>query len=127
MTMRGALRQLEAKISEVETTIELLVARKRNALIQQRVYDALTKTSGAKEKERAEKAKDALLEAEARARALAELHKRGLDVQLDQLSEEQIIEQQLRDLQTKNQVTDELPLLQEGYATISPHPTTTSI
>ncbi len=120
VTMRGALRQLEAKISEVETTIELLVARKRNALIQQRVYDALTKTSGAKEKERAEKAKDALLEAEARARALADLHKRGLDVQLDQLSEEQIIEQQLRDLQTKNQVTDELPLLQEGYAQPSP-------
>src|SRR5207247_1184552 len=38
ITMRGALRQLEAKISEVETTIELLATRKRNALIQQRVF-----------------------------------------------------------------------------------------
>ena len=31
-TLRGALRQLEAKIAEIETTIELLVARRRNAL-----------------------------------------------------------------------------------------------
>src|SRR5438067_13615553 len=31
ITMRSALRRLETKISEVETTIELLVARKRNA------------------------------------------------------------------------------------------------
>src|SRR5438876_1814538 len=38
LTMRRALRQLEVKLSEVETTIELLVARKRNALLQQRVF-----------------------------------------------------------------------------------------
>src|SRR5712691_4623556 len=37
VTMRSALRQLEVKISEVETTIDLLISRKRNALIQQRV------------------------------------------------------------------------------------------
>lgn len=48
-TMRSALRQLEAKIAEVETTIELLVARKRNALLQQRVYDALSKTGTPKD------------------------------------------------------------------------------
>src|SRR5205807_3253272 len=34
-TMRSALRQLEAKYAEVETTLDLLAARKRNALIQQ--------------------------------------------------------------------------------------------
>src|SRR5436309_8696743 len=50
ITMRGALRQLEAKISEVETTVELLVTRKRNALLQQRVFDALIKTAGQKKK-----------------------------------------------------------------------------
>src|SRR5438552_9476656 len=44
ITMRGALRQLEGKISEVETTIDLLVTRKRNALLQQRVFDDLNKT-----------------------------------------------------------------------------------
>src|SRR6266566_8703 len=52
ITMRGALRQLEAKISEVETTIDLLVTRKRNALLQQRVFDTLNKTGGQKENER---------------------------------------------------------------------------
>src|SRR5213082_1140504 len=93
ITMRGALRQLEAKISEVETTIELLVTRKRNALLQQRVFDSLNKTGGVKEKERANRAQDAVLEAEARARALAELHNRDLGTQLDQISEEQFIEQ----------------------------------
>src|SRR5437763_6453170 len=98
VTMRSALRQLEAKLSEVETTIDLLVARKRNALLQQRVFDALNKTGGPKEKERASRAQDAVLEAEARARALAELHKRDLGTQLDQLSEEQLIEDQLQEL-----------------------------
>ncbi len=120
LTMRGALRQLEAKISEVETTIELLVARKRNALIQQRVYDALNKTGGAKEKECATKAQDALLEAEARALALADLHRRNLDVQLEHLSEEQVVEQQLREIKSRNTASGDVPLLQEGNASSSP-------
>ena len=91
-TMRSALRQLEAKISEVETTIDLLITRKRNALLQQRVFDALGKTGASKDKERASRAQDAVMEAEARARAMAELHKRDLDTQLEQLSEEQIVD-----------------------------------
>ena len=107
-TMRNALRQLEAKISEVETTLDLLAARKRNALLQQRVFDALNKTGGSKEKERTSRAQDAVLEAEARARALADLQRRDLDVQLDQLSAEQSLEQQLNDLKAKKR-----PLLQE--------------
>src|SRR2546423_904397 len=65
ITMRGALRQLEGKISEVETTIDLLVTRKRNALLQQRVFDVLNKTGEPKEKERASRAQDAVLEEEA--------------------------------------------------------------
>lgn len=113
-TMRGALRQLEAKIAEVETTIDLLVARKRNALLQQRVFDALSMTGGTKDKERTAKAHDAVLEAEARARALADMHKRNLDTQLEQLSAEQIVEQQLRDLKHKNGAGQELPLLPEA-------------
>lgn len=116
-TMRGVLRQLEAKISEVETTLELLLARKRNALLQQRVYDALNKTSGPKEKERANRAQDAVMEAEARARAMADLQSRDLDVQLEQLSQEQLVEQQLNELKAKNQSAKEPPLLHEG----SPH------
>ncbi|GAC1400390.1 MAG: PspA/IM30 family protein [Ktedonobacteraceae bacterium] len=113
-TMRSALRQLEAKIAEVETTIDLLVARKRNALLQQRVFDALSMTGGTKDKERTAKANDAVLEAEARARALADMHNRNLDTQLEQLSEEQIVEQQLRDLKHKNGAVQELPLLPDA-------------
>jgi phage shock protein A len=120
ITMRGALRQLEAKISEVETTIELLVARKRNALIQQRVFDVLSKTGSPKEKERAARAQDAVLEAEARARALADLHKRDLTTQLDQISEDQIIEQQMKDLRAKNKPGRDVPLLYEGKSQQSP-------
>jgi phage shock protein A len=118
VTMRSVLRQLEAKLSEVETTIDLLVARKRNALLQQRVFDTLNKTGGQKENERAIRARDAVMEAEARARAMAELHQRDIDVQLDQLSQEQAIEQQLNNLKVKQRSPSELPLLHEG----NPHP-----
>src|SRR5216683_1487967 len=81
-TMRGILRQLEAKISEVDTTIELLAARKRSALLQQRVYDTLSKSGSPKDKERADRAQDKLLEVEARARALADLQERDFEAQL---------------------------------------------
>jgi phage shock protein A len=120
ITMRGALRQLEAKISEVETTIELLVTRKRNALLQQRVFDSMSKSGGVKEKERAMRAQDAVLEAEARARALADLHSRDVEAQLDQLSEDQVIERQMRDLKAKNKPLRDLPLLHEGKPEPSP-------
>jgi len=119
-TMRGVLQQLEEKISEVETSIELLAARKRNALLQQRVYDALNKSGGPKDTERANRAQDAVMEAEARARALADLHQRGLDVQLEQLSEDQLLEQQLNELKTKKRSTTETPLLHEGNPHLSP-------
>jgi phage shock protein A len=119
VTMRGALRQLEAKISEVETTIELLVTRKRNALVQQHFYEALQKTGGIKEKEQAMKAQDALLEAEARARALAELHQRDLETQLNNLSREQSLQEQVQDL--KNRQEKRGPrLLREGNPMRSP-------
>lgn len=120
VTMRNALRQLEAKISEVETTIDLLLTRKRNALLQQRVFDALGKTGNQKDRERANRAQDAVIEAEARARALAELHKRDLDAQLDQLSDEQIVDQQLNDLKARTRPSKETPLLDEGNAHLSP-------
>ena len=119
-TMRGALRQLDSKISEVETTIELLVARKRSALLQQRVYDALSKTGGQADRERANRAQDAVMEAEARARAMADLHKRDLDVQLDELSAEEAVEEQLNELKAKKRGKQEPPLLAEGNEELSP-------
>jgi len=115
-TMKGVLQQLEAKISEVETTIELLAARKRNALLQQRVYDALNKSGGPKETERANLVQDTIMEAEARARAMADLHQRDLDVQLEHLS----LEQQLDELKATKRLAKELPLLHEGNPHLSP-------
>jgi phage shock protein A len=119
-TMRSVLRQLEAKISEVETSIELFVTRKRNALLQQRVYDALNKSSEPKETERANRAQDAVMESEARASAMADLHKRDLDVQLEQLSQEQLVEQQLNELKAKRRSAKGPPLLHEGNPHLSP-------
>lgn len=108
-TMRGILRQLEAKISEVDTTIELLAARKRTALLQQRVYDTLSKSGSPKDKERASRAQDALLDIEARARALADLQQQELGTQLEQLSQEQLIEEQLQQLKDQKRARHVLP------------------
>ena len=101
-TMRNALRQLEAKIVEVDTTIDLLATRKRNALIQQRVYEALNKNSNSMEREHTTKAEDAILDVEARARALAHLQNQNFDAQMDQLNTEQEIEQQLQAIKEQN-------------------------
>jgi phage shock protein A len=120
VTMRGALRQLDAKIAEVDTTIDLLVTRKRNALLQQRMYDALNKSASPKDRERAARAQDALLEAEARARALADLHQRDLDTQLDQLSQEQLLEQQMQELKARSLSSHKPPLLPAGNAQAAP-------
>lgn len=119
LTMRNVLRQLESKIAEVEATIELLVTRKRSALLQQRVYDALNKTGSNVDKEKANRAQDAVMEAEARARAMADLHARDLDFQLDQLAGEQIVDQQLNELKRRHGA-QEPPLLQEGQEHPSP-------
>ena len=107
LTMRGALRQLEAKLAEVDTTIDLLVTRKRNAIIQQRVLDALNKTGSNKDKKQVEKAQDAVMDAEARASALAHLQSLSKEAQLDQLSAEQEIEQQLQQIKGKQAVYQE--------------------
>jgi phage shock protein A len=115
-TMRNILHQLGVKITEVETTIDLLATRKRNALIQQRVFGALNKSTGPEEKERISKAQDALIEAEARARALADLHNRDLTRQLDELSAEPQVEQQLQVLKLQQQAGQEPLLLHEGQA-----------
>ncbi len=119
-TMKGVLQQLEAKISEVETTIELLATRKRNALLQQRVFDALKKSDEMKDSGQAERAYDAVMETEARAHAMADLHQRNLDVQLEQLSQEQLVEQQLNTLKAKKRSVIETPLLHEGNPHQSP-------
>jgi phage shock protein A len=119
-TMKGVLQQLEAKISEVETTIELLATRKRNALLQQRVYEALKKSDDMKDSEKTERAYDGVMDSEARAQAMANLHQRDLDVQLEQLSQEQLLEQQLNALKAEKRPMMETQLLHEGNPHRSP-------
>lgn len=118
--LRSALRQLETKITEVETTLDLLASRRRNALIQQRIYDALNKSGEGKENERTGQVKDAVLEAEARARALAELHRQDLDTQLETLSAEQMVEQQLQNLKARKRGASSPPQLPAGDGKSSP-------
>lgn len=60
------------------------------------------------------------MEAEARARAMADLHDRDLDVQLEQLSQEQLVEQQLNDLKAKKHSAREPRLLHESKPHLSP-------
>ena len=124
ITMRGALRQLEAKLAEVDTTIDLLVTRKRNALIQQRVLDALNKNGSIKDKRPLEKAQDVILDAEARSRALADLHGLNTEAQLDQLSAEQEIEQQLQQIKGQQTLYEESTHHQENDRHTAPlvHP-----
>ena len=119
-TMKGVLQQLEAKISEVETSIELLATRKRNALLQQRVFEALQKSDNISDSKQAEKAYDKVMDSEARAHAMADLHQRDLDAQLEQLSQEQLLEQQLNALKAKHRPAKETPLLHEGNPHRSP-------
>jgi phage shock protein A len=103
-TLRHALQKLDEKIAEVETTIELLATRKRNALIQQRVYEALQKV-GNKDLDTT-RVKEALLNDEARAQALASLDQRDAAAELSQLSSEQTVEQQLNNIKIKQQSTE---------------------
>jgi phage shock protein A len=109
VTMRNALRQLEAKIAEVETTIDLLATHKRNALIQQRVYEALNKSSASREKEQAAKAQDTSLDAEVRAQTLANLQNQMLDAQIEQLTVKQKIEHHLKTTREKDSLSPQIP------------------
>jgi len=120
ITMRNALRQLETKLAEVETTIDLLVTRKRNALIQQRVLDALNKTGNPRNKEQMEQAHDAVLDAEARARALADLQRRGSGIQFDKLTAAQKVEQQLQEIKENSTVSQDPPYSNEISRHTSP-------
>jgi phage shock protein A len=119
-TMKGVLQQLEVKIAEVETTIELLATRKRNALLQQRVFDALKKSNEMNDSRKAERAYDVVMDSEARAQAMADIHQRDLDVQLEQLTQEQLLEQQLNALKAEKHLAMETPLLTEANPHRSP-------
>lgn len=100
-TLRHALQKLDEKITEVDTTIDLLATRKRNALIQQRVFEALQK-AGHKDPDTT-RVQEVLLNDEARAQALANLDRHDSEAELARLSSEQTVEQQLSTIKIQQQ------------------------
>ncbi len=105
VTMRNALKQLQAKTEETELNIELLQMRRRRAQIQQSVYETLSKTRQEQTQERVRKAEDQVMDDEARAAALHDLAHAdpldGLDAQLAQRSKQEIVEEHLERLRAR--------------------------
>jgi phage shock protein A len=106
VTMRNALKQLQAKTEETELNIELLQMRRRRAQIQQSVYETLSKTRQEQTQERVRKAEDQVMDDEARAAALRDLAHadplEGLDARLAQRSKQEIVEEQLKRLRARH-------------------------
>ena len=106
VTMRNALKQLQAKTEETDLTIELLQIRRRRAQLQQAVYEGLARTKQDETHERVRRAEDKIMDNEARAAALREeVHRDNLDAQLGQLSRHETVEEQLHRLKQRQKPT----------------------
>lgn len=104
VTMRNALKQLQAKTEETELNIELLQMRRRRAQMQQAVYDTLSKNKQDHTQERVRRAEDHVMDHEARAAAMEDEAQRGagpLDAQLAHLSKQETVEEQLAHMKTR--------------------------
>ncbi len=107
VTMRNALKQLQAKTEETELNIELLQMRRRRAQMQQTVYEALSKNKQEQTQEQVRRAADKIMDDEARAAAMRdEAHRASLntlDAQLTHLSKHETVEEQLAHIKTQHQ------------------------
>jgi phage shock protein A len=63
--MRDVLMRLEARFNEIESSVELLQHRQRQALIQQRVLEALQQSGGRREQGEGEQGRTSHMEGEA--------------------------------------------------------------
>src|SRR5579885_1688639 len=106
VTMRNALKQLQAKTEETELNIELLQMRRRRAQMQQTVYEALSRNQQEQTQERMRRAEDKVMDDEARAAALREEAQRNamndLDSQLSRLSKREALEEQLARMKARH-------------------------
>ncbi len=106
VTMRNALKQLQAKMEETELNVELLQMRRRRAQIQQTVYEALSRNQQEQTQERVRRAEDIVMDDEARAAALREEVQRNamndLDYQLSRLSKREPLEEQLARMKARH-------------------------
>ncbi len=104
VTMRNALKQLQAKTEETDLTIELFQMRRRRAQIQQAVYEGLARAKQDETHQRMRWAEDKILDDEARAAALREEAQRyDLDAQLSHLSRQETVEEQLQRLKQRQE------------------------
>jgi len=107
VTMRNALKQLQAKTEETELNIELLQMRRRRAQMQQTVYEALSKNKQEQTQERVRRAEDKVMDDEARAAATRDDAQRStldtLDAHLGHLSQHETVEEQLAHIKTLRQ------------------------
>jgi phage shock protein A len=104
VTLRNALKQLQAKTEETELTIELLQMRRKRAQIQQAVYESLSRNKQEGTQERVRRAEDKILDNEARAAATREEAQRhDLDAQLGALSQHETVEEQLNRLKRRQE------------------------
>ena len=105
VTMRNALKQLQAKTEETDLNIELLQMRRRRAQMQQAVYESLSKNKQEDTRERVRRAEDKIMDGEARAAAMQDevrrAHASDLDGQLGQLGKQGTVEEQLARLKTR--------------------------
>ncbi len=107
VTMRNALKQLQAKTEETELNIELLQMRRRRAHIQQAVYETLSKNKQEQTQERVRRAEDKVMDDEARAAAMQDEAQReannNLDARLSSLSKRETVEEQLARMKARQQ------------------------
>lgn len=129
VTMRNALKQLQAKTEEIELNIELLQMRRRRAQMQQSVYETLSKTRQEQTQERVHKAEDRVMDGEARAAAMGDLTHADtdtLDAKLANLSKQETVEEQLTRLKAHQRQKQEPPRLPPAgsgkAATLQPPP-----
>lgn len=106
VTMRSALKQLQAKTEETELNIELLQMRRRRAQMQQAVYETLSRTKQEQTQERVRQAEDQVMGDEARAAAMQDEAQRNtqisLDAQLSHLSRRETIEEHLARIKARH-------------------------
>ncbi|HEY7357859.1 MAG TPA: PspA/IM30 family protein [Ktedonobacterales bacterium] len=107
VTMRNALKQLQAKTEETELNIELLQMRRRRAQMQQAVYETLSKNKQEQTPEHVRRAEDRVMDDEARAAAMRDEAQRDanatLDAQLTQLSKHEAVEEHLAQIKSRQQ------------------------
>jgi phage shock protein A len=99
--LKQALDQLQAKITEAETKKDLLIARSRRAKAETNIRKTLAGVDATGALSEFERMEEKVEEAEARAKAYAELDQDTLDEKFKQLEEEDQLNKELAELKAR--------------------------